>query len=168
MTRKDEVNTGMEQLLDAVLGDREHEAMRTAVVLVGGMMIDLARIADAVEKLATYEGDTALDEASGARVTLMGLTTEEADTIEALRRGDIVVTAPDQPTPWKEWLGVGQPNVEPHTLVDVRFRQPSRGDRVPDLIGVQAASVGWQNTGRPTNADVVAWRISDEQATGNN
>jgi len=184
MTGRNDIDDALGMLADVLITEHEggttdpKETLGPLVVLVGGALINLERIADAVEKLAKFEyiqigeiayGGDPVNNPFGEQAKAYGsLTADEVETIEALRRGDITVVMAKQEAPWTGWHGVGIPNVEPYVLVDVRFRKPTAGGRVPDLIGVQAATVNWQNTGRPSNADVVAYRISDKQAADNN
>src|SRR5688572_12232198 len=69
-------------------------------ILVGGVLIDLRTIANAVEKLSNFEltkvGDIVL---GGSPHHDTELTAEELETIEALRRGDIVVVNKTHDTP---------------------------------------------------------------------
>lgn len=113
-------------------------------VLVGGALIDLNRIADAVEKLTTFNlqrvGELVVanfgDELTEGVNTV--LSPEERDTIEALRRGDIVVNVVPgrdvhanaySPTPvddgpdWIVWNGdrPNPPDLQPYDVVEVMF-----------------------------------------------
>lgn len=64
-----------------VFGNTEGEAV---VLLIGGVLCDLRRIAAAVEKLQASNPDPK------APLSLRDLTPEEQATIEGLRRGEIV------------------------------------------------------------------------------
>jgi hypothetical protein len=72
------------KLHDAFVNDREDTS--TPALLLGGAAINLARIADAVEKLVKDNPDPL------APTSLRSLTTEERAIIEALRGGLIQVT----------------------------------------------------------------------------
>lgn len=80
-------------LLNAVESDDEKAAMRHAIILLGGAAINLETIANAVEKLSNFNltriGDVVFG--STEQTTGLDLTPEETETIEALRRGDIMV-----------------------------------------------------------------------------
>lgn len=226
MDNGNNVDATITSLIDAFKSDDENRAFTEVMVLVGGALIDLRRIADAVSKLSTFE------------VTKIGellhigpdFTPEQVELLRALERGDIKVVpvikdpntdprfdgeypwlgidgqppiepydrvevwapaAPGEDTPniWRgpaaevEWVGgkwsfwrrspawidwegsnANGPAVPANTLVDVRHRHNSRGSRIPDRLGVSPVDVQWLNTGRPTNADVVEWRISAIQA----
>lgn len=105
-------------------------AAEAVVVLVGGALLDLARIADAVAKLSEFELTKI-----GELLHIGGpdITDEERETIEALRRGDVrVVTVVRDPnTDPKEdgpiaWLeinklgdGDGMPPIDPDCRVDL-------------------------------------------------
>jgi hypothetical protein len=119
------------------------------MVLVGGFFKDVARIANALEASATYQ---AVD--LGNRYGV-----EEGDY------GVEMQPEPEVERPWMEWDGRDHngPPVEPWALVDVRYRQPSKGDRVPDETGISPLKVQWLHHGRPTNADIVGWRLSKDQ-----
>lgn len=58
-------------------------------LLVGGALIDLRTIANAVAKLSTFE----IDKVGEMLHVGPNFTAEEVETIEALRRGDIVTVA---------------------------------------------------------------------------
>lgn len=67
---------------------------------------------------------------------------------------------------WVEWEGqnaMGPKDIPANVLVDIRFRKPSAGERNPDILGISPVAWNWQNEGRPTNADIVAWRYSAKQ-----
>jgi len=166
MNRTEDIDSALATLANAVASGENanpHEIMGPVTILLGGALIDLNRIANAVEKLSRFEITKVGEVLMGSSD---GLTVEERQTIEALRRGDIqVVSTPPKPErPWTEWHGILEHpfDISADDIVDVRFREPTAGDRAPDLLGVRADSVGWINTGRPTNADVVAYRLTDK------
>lgn len=80
-------------LSNALEHGNEKEIGHAVIVLLGGALLDLRIIATAVAKLSTFEVDKI------GEILHVGpkFTAEEVETIEALRRGDIVVSlVPEQ------------------------------------------------------------------------
>lgn len=82
-----EINADVLGLVTAIANNDDVRAGHHLTVLVGSVILDLKRVADAVEKLAKSNPDPT------APVSLRDLSPEERETIEALRKGDIKVVA---------------------------------------------------------------------------
>jgi hypothetical protein len=99
------IKNSIDALVGAVMRKDEEGAATASIILLGGVLLDLRNIANAVEKLSNFEltkiGEIVLG-SSNPRAEFgrdemvdMALTADEAETIEALRRGDIVVVNND-------------------------------------------------------------------------
>jgi len=97
MNEREEIMQATGQALNDILvaGDTDNVPLgvQGLTILVGGALCDLRRIAAAVEKLSNFNLTRVGDVVFGSteQTTGLDLTPEEAETIEALRRGDIVV-----------------------------------------------------------------------------
>lgn len=83
--RVDAIHATIASLIEAVATEDEGKILSETILLVGGGLIDLAKIGAAVEKLANV--------ANGKPALV--LTAEETEMVEALRRGDIVTRPKD-------------------------------------------------------------------------
>jgi hypothetical protein len=98
-------NKGIVSALAALTGQfgKEEPDMKvlseSLTILVGGALIDLRTIANAVEKLSNFKLERVGDIVLGTTEHIEGLdlTPEEIETIEALRRGDIRTVSTSDP-----------------------------------------------------------------------
>lgn len=91
----DDIKANVDNLVNAINHGNDAEAQSALTVLVGGALIDLRIIANAVEKLSNFKlervGDVVLG--SAEQTEGLDLTVGEAQIIEQLRAGDIRVVS---------------------------------------------------------------------------